>query len=104
MNKLDQPLKVKHGLVAVAAALTLGIAGTAIPMATAGGGGGGNLLYRSDAHQVSANSQASERVRCPAGTHVVGHGTFRHSALRSRRRRDGQLKPPIRRWRRKQQA
>ena len=75
MSKLDQPLKVKHGLAAAVAALALGIAGTAIPMATAGGGGGGNLPYRSDAHQVSANSQASERVRCPAGTHVVGGGT-----------------------------
>jgi hypothetical protein len=73
MSKLDQPLRVKHGLAAVAAALALGVAGTAIPLATAGGGGGG-LHYVRDGRSVNANSQARERADCPPGTKVVGGG------------------------------
>lgn len=78
MSKLDQPLKVKHGLAAVVAALTLGVAGTAIAggagqkdairanATTAGSLGGGSLAYRSDSRRVNANSQAYENVHCPA--------------------------------------
>jgi hypothetical protein len=73
MSRLDQPLKLKHGLVALAGALILGAAATAIPMATAQDGGG-NLHYVRDSRPVSANSQATEITRCPAGTHVVGGG------------------------------
>ena len=72
MSKLDQPLRLKHGIAAALAALALGVAGTAIPMATAGGGGG--LHYVRDYKQVRANSQAHENVRCPAGTKVIGGG------------------------------
>jgi hypothetical protein len=75
MSKLDQPLRLKHGLAAVAAALTLGVAGTAIPMATAGGGGGGgNLHYSAETRNVRANSQPFEIADCPPGTKVVGGG------------------------------
>jgi hypothetical protein len=72
MSKLDQPLKLKHGLAAAVAIMAVSITGTAI---AGGGGGGGGFIYRSDAHQINANTQASESVRCPAGTHVVGGGT-----------------------------
>lgn len=86
MSKLDQSLRVKHGLAAVAAALTLGIAGSAI----AGGAGqsdsvrasgpsevarlDGSVHYRSERRTVRANSQAFEIVDCPAGTKVIGGG------------------------------
>ena len=73
MSKLDQPLKVKHGLVAVAAALALGAVGTMIPMATAGGGGS-NLHYVQEGRGVDAESQATEVAHCPAGTQVIGGG------------------------------
>jgi hypothetical protein len=73
MSKLDQPLRLKHGIAAAVAALAVGVAGTAIPMATAGGGGG-TLHYRFDSRTVQANSQATERVRCAPGTKVVGGG------------------------------
>jgi hypothetical protein len=73
MSKLDQPLRLKHGIAAAMAALALGVAGTAIPMATAGGGGGG-LHYVRDSRPVIANSQATEVVHCPAGTRLVGGG------------------------------
>ena len=72
MSKLDQPLRLKHGIAAVVAALILGVAGTAIPKATAGGGGG--LHYVRDSRPVRANSQATEVVHCPAGTRLVGGG------------------------------
>lgn len=73
MSKLDQPLRLKHGIAAVVAALTLGVAGTAIPMATAGGGGD-TLYYVKDGRSVRANSQAYENVNCPGGTRVIGGG------------------------------
>jgi hypothetical protein len=73
MSKLDQPLKLKHGLAAVAAALVLGGAATAIPMATAQGGGG-NLRYVREVRDVNANSQAGLVTQCPRGTVVVGGG------------------------------
>jgi hypothetical protein len=87
MNQLDQPLRLKHGLAAVAAALTLGVAGTAIAggagqkdavranATTAGGGGGGTLHYRSERRRnVNANSQAREAVVCHPGEKVLGGG------------------------------
>ena len=83
MSKLDQPLRLKHGIAAAVAALALGVAGTAIPMATAGGGGGGNLQYRFDTRTVQANSQAHENVRCPRGTKVVGGGVESSAGFRS---------------------
>jgi hypothetical protein len=73
MSKLDQPLRLKHGIAAAVAALALGVAGTAIPMATAGGGGGG-LRYVKESRPVNANSQATEVAHCPDGTKVVGGG------------------------------
>ena len=73
MSKLDQPLKVKHGLAAAVAALALGAAVTMIPMATAGGGGGA-LHYVKEERGVRAESQATEFADCPSGTKVIGGG------------------------------
>jgi hypothetical protein len=75
MSKLDLPLKVKHGLAAAVAALALGVAGTAIPMATAGGGGGLHYVDRV-IRNVDANSQEDKTAFCPDGTKVVGGGVW----------------------------
>jgi hypothetical protein len=89
MSKLDQPLRLKHGLAAVAAALTLGVAGTAIAggagqkdavRASAGSGVAkldGGVHYRKDViNNIHANSQPSTIVPCPGGTKVVGGGVL----------------------------
>jgi hypothetical protein len=84
MSKLDQPLRLKHGIAAAVAALALGVAGTAIPMATAGGGGGDTLHYRAERfNNVPANSQRGRRADCPPGTKVVGGGVKSSAGFRS---------------------
>jgi hypothetical protein len=88
MSKLKQPLRLWHGLLAVVAALAVGVAGTAI----AGGGqakdrttagvppGGvfrdsGKYHYGVKARPTNTgNSQKGLKLKCPRGTRVIAGG------------------------------
>ena len=87
MSKLDRPLRLKHGLAAVVAALALGVAGTAMAGGAAQEDGvrasagkvaaarGLTLQYiTTRVNNVPANSQRGAVVDCPPGTFVVGGG------------------------------
>lgn len=83
MSRLDQPLKLKHGLAAAVAIMAVSITGTAIAGGGGGsGGGGGKLHYVQDGRRVRALSQAHEAVRCPPGTKVVGGGALSTAGFR----------------------
>jgi hypothetical protein len=89
MRKLNQPLRLWHGLLAIVAALAVGAAGTAIAgghsgpgkeLTTAGFGPGGFVhvgrhYYGFKARNTPAgDSQTSVRLRCPRRTKVIGGG------------------------------
>jgi hypothetical protein len=88
MGKLRQPLQVWHGVLAIVAALAIGVAGTAIAgggsdkkgLTAAGFGPGGFLdsgKYHYGVKAVGAppnDSQTNVRLKCPRGTRVVGGG------------------------------
>lgn len=78
MSKLDQPLKLKHGLAAAVAIMAMSITGTAIAGGGGGGdggGGGSNIhYYKNTKRNVQANSQAHVQVRCGRGQRVIGGG------------------------------
>jgi hypothetical protein len=90
MSRLKQPLRLWHGLLAVVAALAVGVAGTAIAgggngdaskgLTTAGFGGRvffdvGKTRYGfKQRNTPTGNSQRALRLTCPRGTKVLGGG------------------------------
>ncbi|MEK6326478.1 MAG: hypothetical protein AABM66_02990 [Actinomycetota bacterium] len=91
MSKLKQPLRLWHGLLAVVAALAIGVAGTAIAgggnggshkdLTTAGFGGQGGFV-KSGKHRYGVktrgvppgDSQTGTRLKCPRKTRVIAGG------------------------------
>jgi len=89
MSKLNQPLRLWHGLLAIVAALAVGAAGTAIAgdhggagkdLTTAGFGPSGFVHVGKHYYGFKArntppgDSQTPLALKCPGGTKVIGGG------------------------------
>jgi hypothetical protein len=88
MSKLKQPLRLWHGVLAVVAALAVGVAGTAIAgggqakdLTTSGVPPGGVFRDSGKYHYgfkvrgtPTGNSQRGIKLKCPRGTRVIGGG------------------------------
>jgi hypothetical protein len=89
MSKLKRPLRLWHGLLAIAAALAIGAGGTAIAgdhgkgknLTTAGLPAGGVFRDAGKYHYGvkvkgthDGDSQTDVKLKCPRGTRVIGGG------------------------------